>query len=187
LVNKPLNSSEQGKILIFLLLLAPSILFIAGIIPVIFLLFGFYMMRKNQDFSSIETAVRYVKGYYCLFSLGSLCLLLFWLLENGYHRINAILGLIALIILPLCYLISVHFLLLSPLKKHSDWVSVNDIFSNQERVLLQNKLAPKMENIKDNRSQQHSVADELIKWVQLKEDGHISDSEFENEKEKLLK
>lgn len=185
--NKPLNSSEQGKILIFLLLFAPSTLFIAGIIPAIFLLFGLYMMRKNQDFSSIETAVRYARGYYWLVFLGCLGYVLFWFLNQGYFYFRHYVGAIALITLPLCYLLSVQFLLLSPLQKHSDWVSVNDIFSNKERIQLQKKSAPKVDVVQNDTPQQHSVADELIKWVKLKEDGHISDAEFENEKQKLLK
>jgi hypothetical protein len=186
LKNKPLNSSEHGKIAFFILLLVPSILFIVGIVPAIFLVFGLYMMRKNQDFSNIEAAVKYAKGYYCLFSLGSLCFALFWLLENGYNRINANLLLIALIILPLCYLISVHFLLLSPLQKHSDWVSVNDIFSNKKRVLLQNNSAPKVEVFHGNNLQQHSVADELMKLIKLKEGGHITDDEYKAAKRRFF-
>jgi hypothetical protein len=66
LTNIPLNSNDQGKIVIFALLLAPSILFLIGIVPVILLAFGVRMMVKNQDFSSLDTAVKNFKGYYWL-------------------------------------------------------------------------------------------------------------------------
>lgn len=58
-----MNSGDQGKLLIFSLLMAPSIIFLFGVIPAIFLGFGIYMMKKNQDFSSIDTAVKNFKGY----------------------------------------------------------------------------------------------------------------------------
>ena len=35
--------------------------------------------------------------------------------------------------------------------------------------------------------QQYSVADELMKWGKLKEEGHISEDEFNQAKAKLLK
>jgi hypothetical protein len=42
--------------------MAPSLVFLFGIIPAIFLGFGIYMMKKkNQDFSSIDTAVKNFK------------------------------------------------------------------------------------------------------------------------------
>ncbi len=59
-----MNSGDQGKLLIFSLLMAPSIIFLFGVIPAIFLGFGIYMMKKNQDFSSIDTAVKNFKGAY---------------------------------------------------------------------------------------------------------------------------
>jgi hypothetical protein len=176
LKNKPLNSSEHGKIAIFILLLAPSILFVVGIVPAIFLVFGLYMMRKNQDFSSIETAVKYVNGYCGLLALGWLLFVLFDI--GRIRQFNNFPLLILLTIVPLTYLVFVHFLFLSPLKKHSDWVTVNDIFSNKERVLLQNKSAPKVEVFHGNNPQQHSVADELMKLIKLKEGGHITDDEY---------
>ena len=41
--------------------------------------------------------------------------------------------------------------------------------------------------IKGEKLKQYSVADELIKWGKLKEDGHISEDEFNEAREKLLK
>ena len=63
LLNQPLDSSDQGKLLIFSLLMVPSVIFLFGVLPAIFLAFGIYMMKKNQDFSSIDTAVKNFKVY----------------------------------------------------------------------------------------------------------------------------
>ncbi len=43
------------------------------------------------------------------------------------------------------------------------------------------------DTIQDDDRTQGSVADELLKWVKLKEDGHISEEEFSEERDKLLK
>lgn len=77
LQNQPMNSGDQGKLLIFSLLMAPSIIFLFGVIPAIFLGFGIYMMKKNQDFSSIDTAVKNFKGYTWLALIG-------WALSSLY-------------------------------------------------------------------------------------------------------
>ena len=66
LLNQPLDSSDQGKLLIFSMLMVPSVVFLVGVLPAIFLAFGIYMMKKNQDFSSIDTAAHYIKRYFLL-------------------------------------------------------------------------------------------------------------------------
>ena len=71
MTNTPLSSTEQSKLLIFALLLLPSLFFIVGIIPAIFLIFGLVMMKKNSDFSHIETAARIYKGYVYIALIGS--------------------------------------------------------------------------------------------------------------------
>ena len=64
LLNQPLESSDQGKLLIFSLLVVPSVVFLVGVLPAIFLWFGIYMMKKNQDFSSIDNTILYTKYYF---------------------------------------------------------------------------------------------------------------------------
>ena len=57
----PIDSTDAGKLFIFALLVIPPTIFIVGIIPVLFLLFGILMLRKTGDFSHIETAARNYK------------------------------------------------------------------------------------------------------------------------------
>ncbi len=71
MTNQPLNSGEQGKLLIFTLLFAPSVFLGVGAIPAIFLGLGLFMMKKNEDFSSVEIAVKYFKVYVWIPIIGS--------------------------------------------------------------------------------------------------------------------
>ena len=64
LLNQPLDSSDHGKLLIFSMLMVPSVVFLVGVLPVIFLALGIYMMKKNKHFSSIDTAVLYTNNYF---------------------------------------------------------------------------------------------------------------------------
>ncbi len=66
LLNQPLDGSDQVKLLIFSLLMVPSVIFLFGVLPAIFLGFGIYMMKKNQDFSSIDASVKIFRGYFWL-------------------------------------------------------------------------------------------------------------------------
>lgn len=68
---QPLNSDEQIKLVVFALLFIPSVIFGAGIIPTLFLIFGIYMMKKNSDFNHIKTAVKYFRIYMNLAFLGA--------------------------------------------------------------------------------------------------------------------
>ena len=40
-----------------------------GIIPVLFLAFGYYMMKKNNDFSSVEASVKAFNIYLMLVAI----------------------------------------------------------------------------------------------------------------------
>ncbi len=192
--NQPLSSNEQAKLFIFSLLLAPAVFLIIGVIPASFLVFGFYMMKKNEDFSNIETAVRNFKWYTWLGLIGSLLSALVWGSkflgeEKQMYSSSEGLFIISLLLagISLLYLISVHFLFLNPLKSHSEWVVINGIFSSKPKSVKVARPDLEVDIIKSDKLKQYSVADELIKWAKLKEDGHISENEFIEARNKLLK
>lgn len=191
--NQPLSSSDQGKLLIFLLLLAPSIVFLFGVIPTIFLVFGLYMMKKNQDFSSIDTAVTNFKGYTWLALIGCVLSSLYWghkyfTEEDSYrHYDDEFFISLMFSVISFAYLILVQFLFNNPLKKHSEWIAVNGIFSTKPKSAKKPGVESEVDIIKGEKLKQYSVADELIKWAKLKEDGHISEDEFNEARAKLLK
>ena len=188
MTNTPLSSTEQSKLLIFLLLLLPSLFFIVGIIPAIFLIFGLVMMKKNSDFSHIETAARNYKGYVYIALIGSGLFALYfattlgasdrWDRQTEEFILSAALAGIALL-----YIILLNVLFLSPLLSHAQWVEANGIFSGKAKTVPDTNA---VDIIKGERLRTFSVADELIKWAKLKEDGHITEQEFNDARKKLL-
>lgn len=57
-LNTPLTSFEKIKVITFFILLVPSIVFLVGVIPAAFLLFGYNMMKRKSEFSYIKVATR---------------------------------------------------------------------------------------------------------------------------------
>lgn len=186
--NKPLDSRDQSKILIFWMLLTPTVIFLVGVIPAIFLGFGLFMMKKNKDFSHIITAVRSFSIYTSLFLIGSLLFAFYYSTTLNGPEPDADSFVYSLVWFgaSIAYLILVKFLFLNPLSKHREWVEINGIFSTKPKSNLDNSIV-EFEIIKGEKLKQYSVADELTKWAKLKEDGHISDEEFNDARNKLLK
>lgn len=202
--NQPLSSGDQSKILIFSLLLSPAVIFLVGAIPALFLGFGIFMMKKSEDFSHIETAVRNFKGYMTLVLIGCVIVMIYlgstygdpeytytytytfmdrseWMNQDEFICFTIFSS------ISIAYLILVKILFLNPLKSHSEWVKVNGIFTSKPKVINQQSSKSDVDIIKGEKLKQYSVADELIKWAKLKEDGHISVDEFNEVREKLLK
>ncbi len=195
MTNQPLNSGEQGKLLIFTLLFAPSVFFGVGAIPAIFLGFGLYMMKKNEDFSSVETAVKYFNGYLLLvlvvFVSRSLYIGFGFRYEyasNGFNILHSEVWIgFVFAAIAFTYSILVQMLFLNPLKSHREWVVVNGIFSSKPKSAMQSSTGAEMSIMNAEKLKQYSVADELLKWAKLKEDGHITEEEFSEARKKLLK
>lgn len=190
--NLPLNSSDQSKILIFSILLTPAVFLVIGIIPALFLAFGIFMMKKHEDFSHVVTAVRNFRGYTLLFLIGSVLFAAYFARslneENSWNRRDdEFFVSVVVAIISIAYLIAVKMLFLEPLANHNSWVEANGIFSTKHRSVKTPANAVEMDIIKGEKLKQYSVADELLKWAKLKEDGHISEAEFNEARAKLLK
>lgn len=191
MTNEPLSSVEQSKIMFFVLAMLPAIFFIVGIIPAIFLLFGILMMKKNSDFSHVETAVKNYKGYcYLAIFIAVACALYFATTLGASSRwdrkIEEFLASSVLAGIAIIYILLVNKLFFFPLVVHARWVEANGIFSNKSRSALGKGKAVDIDIIKGEKMKSFSVADELIKWAKLKEDGHISEQEFQDARRKLL-
>lgn len=187
-----MSSGDQGKLLIFSLLMVPSLIFLFGVIPAIFLGFGIYMMKKNQDFSSIDTAVKNFKGYAWLALIGCALSSAYWgnmyfSAEHGWYYDDEFFVSLMFTGIAFAYLIVVQVLFYSPLNRHRKWVEVNGIFSTKPKSYSDSANQSEVDIIKGEKLKQYSVADELIKWAKLKEDGHISEEEFNEARKKLLK
>ena len=191
--DQPLSSNELSKIVIFVLLSIPSIVFLVGIIPALFLVFGVFMMKKSGDFSHVETAVRNY-NYYVSVPLVFLVVLALYNMSNlspksSYRYDNEISQIIiCLVFVGVCilYMFFAIKLFLSPLEAHSEWVVNNGIFSVNRKNSNDNYDNSNIDIIKGERLRSFSVADELIKWAKLKEDGHITEQEFNDARKKLL-
>lgn len=197
MTNQPLNSSDQSKILIFSLLLAPSVIFGVGAIPALFLGFGIFMLKKHEDFSHIETAVRNSKAYISLLLIGWIIAAVYFGSTYGNPDHYYSWGewkdqdefIVALIFagIALAYIILINFIFFKPLNSHREWVEKNGIFSSKNKSSISNLKSSDVDIIKGEKLKQYSVADELTKWAKLKEDGHISEEEFNEARAKLLK
>lgn len=190
--NQPLNSSDQSKILIFGLLMAPSVVFLAGIIPALFIVFGIFMMKKNEDFSHVATSIRNFRGYVSLVLIGCLLFAVYCattLNEEDYWRRldEELVGSLIFAAICIAYLFFVTLLFINPLSRHAEWVEVNGIFATKPKKTGSRGGAGDVDIIKGEKLKQYSVADELIKWAKLKGDGHISEEEFNEARKKLLK
>ena len=192
LLNQPMNSSDQSKILIFILLFLPSIAFGVGVIPALFLGFGIYMMKKNEDFSHLATGIKNFNGYVILLLIGCVITAAYCATtlnaERYYNRLDD--ELIAFLILAgvcIAYLIAIRFLLYEPLSAHAEWIEINGVFATKPKSCTGANINSEVDIIKGEKFKQYSVADELTKWAKLKEDGHISEEEFNEARAKLLK
>jgi len=197
MTNTPLSATEQSKVMIFTLMMIPIILmFGAGILPALFLGFGLFMMKKQKDFCHFETAV---KNFNFVLYLACVILTLIALYYVGeylsipddeyYLRPYAAQVIwICLVIfgITLAYVVAVRFLFLKPLQAHSDWVVSNGIFSSKPKAPL-TPTTTNLDIIQGEKLRSYSVADELLKWAKLKEDGHISEEEYNEARRKLLK
>lgn len=257
MTNHPLNSNEQAKIIIFVLLMVPLVIFLVGIIPAIFLASGVFLTKKNKDFEHIKTAARNFQIYCWLPLIGCLLAAVYFSTQlkevqdsasiaansiaakaksDGYsipaHELASDLRQlrpnelrkkygdnfadymmseslreankesaavyknsetkesIYSFLLPsgvfAAYLFFVRFLFLTPLSRHSLWVEQNSIFSSTPKNITSKTNQREVDIIKGENLKQYSVADELTKWAKLKEDGHISEDEFNDARNKLL-
>lgn len=184
--DQPLSSNELGKITIFILLSLPPIFFMVGIIPVLFILFGIYMMKRTGDFSHVETAVRNYRYYVFILLALSIVFSMYHGAEYNEVTLQVVVGLIVSCV-SLFYIFIVDNLFLSPLKLHADWVVTNGIFSGENKKSSFSDSDVKIDIIRGERLRTFSVADELNKWAKLKENGHITEQEFNEVRKKLLR
>lgn len=188
------NSNDAGKLFVFGLLVVPPTIFIVGIIPVLFLIFGLVLLRKTGDFGHIETAARYYKIFYLLVFLVLLGICVVNLAEyfkplpdswdrtrSKYFEVTVATGAFSLI--SLFYIAVMQVLFLRPLRANKAWV-VGKVSAARGRATIRN--LGEIDIIKGERLRSFSVADELLKWAKLKDDGHITEAEFAEARRKLL-
>ncbi|MEQ8505147.1 MAG: SHOCT domain-containing protein [Rhodospirillales bacterium] len=206
--DQPLTSSDSLKLLIFAVITIVTALALVGILPALFILFSIYMTSKTENFSHIDTMVKFLKtvfiiGISVISVYGIFGFIHFYSRAHEYnpdiksYSMGSVkfaweytdeiqLSIIVSMSLVL-YVIALQCLFHAPLKRHSTWIEQNPIFFKRTKFA---KRAPddlELNIIKGEKLKQYSVADELLKWAKLKDDGHISEAEFQEARQKLLK
>lgn len=129
MINEPLDSNEQSKIILFFILSIPSIIFGVGIIPVALVIFGLYMMKKNNDFTPIDTITKTINTYIKIATFIAVLILIGVYLD--LKHIGYIISVFIVIAVGVFYLFIVNNWFYSPLQSHSNWVANNGIFSTK--------------------------------------------------------
>ena len=201
MTNMPLTSGEQAKIFIFVLLIIPTLLIFVGILPAVFLLFGVFLLKKNQDFSAIETSVKLVFGCLWIGLLIALGSAVYWggtywggtygteSATSSYGQFiyaNEVTVSLATFAIIIAYMLIIHFLYFLPLRNHRDWVARNGIFSSTAIEEKKHQKANDIRIIKGENMRSYSVADELSKWAKLRDEGVVSEQEFQEARNKIL-
>ncbi len=279
MTNGPLTSNEKLCVVLFWILSIPLLASGVAVVPTLLIFYAIYMMKKDNDFSNIESVVKFTE--ITLILAFGVCAIAWFNLSigGGYPEAFPIYTIMVGV-----YFLLYHFLFYVPLKAHSKWVESNHIFSNKPVVSIAEKVTSQVQlndtrrpvdsssdnarrgsardgiqgrdhtpgkiwqhkgyeikkinselgivgidtgeevfqfvsDVKEYIDQslpdrnytvttvravddgasrpnkakqdgvhaQEAVVDELLKWAKLKEDGHISEEEFQEARDKLLK
>lgn len=192
MTHTPLTSNDHGKLFVFALLILPAAAFLVGAIPLLFVLFGLFMLRRTGDFSHVETASRSFKIYCWLVLVGFVIAAVYVgsrAVDPGWEaqrKNEEVLVISFCAVVAGVYILALNYFFLSPLRRHREWIEQNGIFSSRSKEELLDSEPVGIDIIKGERLRSFSVADELLKWAKLKEDGHISEQEFNEARAKLL-
>ncbi len=199
----PLAGGDRIKIVIFFLVLVGTIFF--GVIPILIVLAGIYIMKKDKSFSPITKSKKYIKGYLILLALGATVItsIAYYDSNTSYWRMDrmqeqekknyisnlqkktAMVAGAGLVLTPIAVslLMSLFSMLyFRPLENHQEWIVSNGIFSD----IKESEDDDSTGIMGRDKLSSFSVADELIKWNDLLEKNLISQEEFNKAKQKLL-
>ncbi len=181
MMDRPLTSNNKLSLVMFGILSIPILASGVAVIPTLLILYGIYMMKKDNDFSNISSVVKFTE---ILLSIAfSICAIGWFNLSigGGYPEQFPLYTIIVGV-----YFLLFRYLFYVPLKAHSKWVETNHIFYNKPVASIADEVTSQV-HVKAHDIKQPHAADELMKWVKLKDDGHISEEEFNEAKAKLLK
>lgn len=176
--NLPLDGTDRTKIIAFFALLILPFMWLGGsVVVLLIVIFSIYIMKKDKKFEPILKAKEYINIYLILVAIILVYVGLANLEYDGWVLIVPLVGYPVLIKV-------IDFLFFETLTKHSKWIINNGIFADYkgEKSFIE-KTTEKIQTIKKEPT---NVADELLKWAELKEKGLISEDEFKKVKEKIL-
>lgn len=211
LTDSPLKGADRVKVIsFFILILFPFFMLFGGIVITLIALGSIYIMKKDKSFSPILNAQKYIKTYLIILAIGATALVSVAYYHDNKHtydysqdytsdsyikdnqNINTETALVAgagVILTPIAVILFMgifNTLFFRPMEEHQNWIVHQGIFSDKpnEQSML-DSAKEKIQNFQ--KPQSCSVADELLKWKSLLDQGVITEEEFSARKEKLLK
>ena len=177
-IPKQFPNSEVVKIIIFSLIQASTCIFLIGIIPTIILVVGYLLTIREKKTTTLITSIKIVIWYTVLLTFIAFIGLLWSYTESDSGNEYLILSLISFL---LCgtYLLILYFLFQKPVEFYGSLLEMN---SQLESFDL-----PQLSVINKEKNKTYSVADELLKWKELKDTGVISEEGFIQMRKKILK
>lgn len=198
--DSPLTGGDRTKVIAFFaFLILPFAWFGGSVIIILIAIFGLYIMKKDQSFTPIINAKKWMKAYLVVVAL--FLTVVFsaayydsadYDYDKDYNRVYnenvkvetamvAGAGLIATPIAVGFFMFVFNSLFFRPLEEHQNWITKNGVFSDEKSSKNDST------NIvgRDNLSS-YSVADEMLKWNALLEKGLITKEEFDKAKTKLM-
>lgn len=147
--NTPISIDNQALFLLFILLMIVSSFFLFGLIPFLMFTLGFYLMKKNKNFSYLKTAAKYSEVYFLIGLFVSLLLSIYlistyfdeayWSSSYSYdskywrNKDPAFISIISSIVF-LFYFVIIRAFMYNTLCNHKDWVLNNSIFSTTPKT-----------------------------------------------------
>lgn len=153
-------------------------------------IFALYIMKKDQSFTPIINAKKYMKAYLIFIALGVATITTLAYYEmNDYNnesvkKETTMVAVATIVAIPIAvgfFMFIFNSLFFRPLEEHKNWIIKHGVFSDEKNTKSDST------NIvgRDNLSS-YSVADEMLKWNDLLEKGLISKEEFAKAKNKLM-
>jgi hypothetical protein len=131
-------------------------------------------MKKDKSFKAIENSRKFLYGYLVLVGIS-------YMLAAAIKEPKFLVVSVFFLLFPLI----VNYLFYKPLEEHQDWIIRYGIFADKPNE--QSLLDVTKEKIQAfQKPQSCNVADELLKWKSLLDQGVITQEEFDSRKNQLL-
>jgi len=201
--DSPLTGGDRVKIISFFAFLILPFAWLGGSVLIILIaIFALYIMKKDQSFTPIINAKKYMKAYLIVVALFFTVIIsiAYYQDKTSYWRMDdikdktayvqkiqmqtgmlAVAGLVATPIAVSIFMFIFNSLFFRPLEEHKNWIIKNGVFSDEK-----DKKSNSTNIVGRDNLSSFSVADEMLKWNDLLEKGLITQEEFEKAKAKLL-
>lgn len=170
------SSLDNLLLLLAVLFFAASCVTLVGIIPVLIIVVGAVQAFKSGDVKNMKVSARFVQ--ILVVSGALICVVVAMCNASPYNDPSMIM--VFAIVMGLIAYITIQFLWIDPFTRQLPvWQAARAVKkanakTEEKRIIGRDSLTP------------YSVADELLKWSKLREDGLITEDEYQEARMKLL-